>query len=118
MAQHLSDALVDQDDDEAGCAVVDGPLVLGALGPEAESVTVSGPPQVMAHTTRQEWYAQYLLHRTAAGWGGGARPASKRIVRAYMRHWTTFAHCQSSADGEMFDVRKAQRNAAEVVLPE
>ena len=45
MAQHLPDAPVDGDDDEAGCVAADNPLTLvGSWGPGAESVTVSGPP--------------------------------------------------------------------------
>jgi len=35
------------------------------------------------------------------------------LVCVYMRHCKTLGHCRSSADGEMFYVRKAQLNAAE-----
>ena len=87
VAQHLPDAPVDRDDDdEAGCVAGDSPLSLVGWGSGAESVTVSGPPRVMPHINRQEWYEQYLLHRAARK--GHPAPASKRtFVRVYMRHW-------------------------------
>jgi hypothetical protein len=86
VAQHLPDAPVDRDDDEAGCVAADSPLSLVGWGSGAESVTVSGPPRVMPHINRQEWYEQYLLHRAARK--GHPAPASKRtFVRVYMRHW-------------------------------
>ena len=87
VAQHLPDAPVDRDDDdEAGCVAGDSPLSLVGWGSGAESVTVSGPPRLMPHINRQEWYEQYLLHRAARK--GHPVPASKRtFVRVYMRHW-------------------------------
>ena len=49
VAQHLPDAPVDRDDDEAGCVVADSPLSLVGWGSGAESVTVSGPPGDARH---------------------------------------------------------------------
>ena len=66
------------------CLQTDVRSGLVGWGSGAESVTVSGPPRVMPHTTGQEWYEQYLLHRAARK----GRPASKRTcIRVYMRQW-------------------------------